>query len=136
MGTSLEAQLGSIVEVAVQAALEKQLPKALAAIRMPPRSAEQDGEVYLTFEEAATIARYHVRTIRRHVAEGTLQTAGLHGNRIARSELDRWMAEMAKGSRGRKGPPPSVAAPVRGGGPAPANDDDISAEVERLLNDQ
>jgi len=138
---SLESQLGSIVEGAVRAALADQLPKALPkaleAMRMPPRAA--DGEDYLTLRDAAAIAKYHKRTLTRHIAMGTLTTSGLHGNRIARSELDRWMAEMAKGARSRKGPPSgsSLAAGGVSPGPGPANDDDddIAAEVDRLLND-
>lgn len=123
--TGLEAQLRTLIKGAVgeaaQEAVAKALPKALAALRMPARPADLDA-VYVTRKEAAEITGYGERTISRAIAEGTLQACGLRGDRIKRSELDRWMAACTRG-RTRSTP-------------APANEDDeISAEVDRLLND-
>jgi hypothetical protein len=126
--TFIKRALGGVIGDAIEAAMAVQLPRALAAIRLPARPAEESP--YVSHERAAVISGYHKRTIGRHIAAGTLAATGLNGDRIERSELDRWMAAMgararARGRRRATGPEP-----------APVNEaDEINAEVDRLLND-
>lgn len=122
LGSLIKGALGDVIGEAVKSSMAEQLPRALAVLRMPARPADPE---YIDRKEAARITGYHERTIARHIAMGTLQASGLGGDRIVRAELDRWMAAMAKGTRR-----PAPAAPE------PANEaEEISAEVDRLLND-
>jgi excisionase family DNA binding protein len=119
-----EAQLGaflkSFIVDAVRAATAEELPRVLAAL-IPVRPAVPIEQSYVTRKQAAKITGYSDRTISRAIADGSLKASGLHGDRIKRSELDRWMAESAHGKRSADG--------------NGSEDDEINSVVDRLLND-
>ncbi len=86
---------------------------------LPPRPAPP-AEEYVDRKQAAEITGYSPRTIYRLIHDGILVATGLRGNRIKRSDLDKMMAAVAKER-----------------GSAPVNEaEEISAEVDKLLNDE
>jgi hypothetical protein len=97
--TGLEAQLGTLLKGAigevVEAAVAKVLPKALAAIRLPARPAEPES-AYVNRRKAATIMSYSPSTVGRLIAKGLLRASGTKRDRIARAEIDRFMAAAAR----------------------------------------
>lgn len=87
----------------------------------PPKAAPVADE-YLTRRQAAKYAGYCDRTIGRMISEGKLAAVGLKRDRIKRSDVDRMMAEVAA----QRGSASDSAA---------SETDDVSAIVDRLIND-
>ncbi len=91
----IRSALGGVIGEAVKAAVDEQLPRALAAMRMPPRPAEPEGD-YVRRKRAAQIMGYSKSTVGRLIKKGLLRASGPKLDRVARAEIDRFMAAAAR----------------------------------------
>jgi hypothetical protein len=114
--------IGPIVRDVVVAVLDERLPVqrsrspvVVAGATRPPPS-EKDPNYYVSREGAAEITGYSVSTVARAIKDGRLKAVGLRKDKIARYEVDKFMAEA-----GGKKPEP--------------DDDKVNRIVDRLLDD-
>ena len=116
----LEAEFRSVIrdEIAPlrdqMSSLLNELRARAACERLGPQAIAPANE-YFTRRQAAEVMNYSVRTITRLMDAGKLRPCGPRRDRIARAELERFMAE-APGERG-------------------LSEEDVNEEADRLLGD-
>jgi hypothetical protein len=119
----LQSVAGQFLEAMRDERREPAAAKAAAPLRLPARAAGAVEPAFLSRKDAGTYLGYSKSTIDRYVAQGLIKATGLHGERIARFELDRFMAETAK----RRQPANNQKAV--------SEEDEIKAEAARLLDE-
>jgi hypothetical protein len=113
------AQLEEVIRNGVKEGVRQALAEFALHDRMPPRPVEAVESVYVTRAQAARRTGYSLRTISRRIADGVLPAYGPRCDRIKVSDLDQMMtADVARKPQ------------------TPSEEDEIDAEVDRLLNDE
>lgn len=126
-GRMVREFIGDIVREKMEAVLEAELPKLLAELRSegrrPARGSNTPPPItpdWLTRRQVANLTGYSLRTLSRYIDSGVLRACGPNRDRVARFELERFMA--MKGT-GAETPDPAPTDPDR----------EIDDEVDRLF---
>lgn len=124
IGRLLRELFGSCIREQLDQALAEKLPQFLGEVRLsearrPHRAAGPDAVApeYLSRQQAAAVTGYSLRTITRLIDKGKLRACGPRRDRITRFEIERMMSLIEEH-----------------GGEGGDSDDDVAAEVDRLMD--
>lgn len=115
MSLGLEDTIAAIVREQVALALDEKLPKYFGQTRLPPRGAAAPAVAeYLTIQQVAKAINKSPTTVRRMIKSGEIRPCGPRRDRIACTELRRFMEDPT---------------------PKASGENEVEAEATRLRND-